>query len=152
VDSREQITRIHDSLKRSYAQALASLGYNAQDIFPTAWMLNVLEYYDENRMDELQDQEEGLKKHLLEKETASFADAYVPPRARCEKFIEGKSDGRLRLRRSLDAVGCERNISLSALTGSNLLWLHTDEVIDDDNASWTTRPEKHVENDGADAN
>ncbi len=152
VDSRKQIPRTDDSLKRRYSQTLSSLGYKAEDCFPTAWMLNVLEYHDETRMGEFQDQEDGLKKNQLERETVSSADADMPLRARCEKFIKGKSEGRFRLRHSLDVVGREGNSSLSNLTGPKVLWIHTDEVIDDDNASGATWPEKHFENDGADTN
>ncbi len=56
VESRKRIPRVHDAVKRSYARALSSMGYKARDFFPTAWTLKVLEYYDEWRMAEFQDQ------------------------------------------------------------------------------------------------
>jgi hypothetical protein len=138
VESRKQITRIDDAMKRSYAHALFSIGYKAQDFFPTAWMLKVLKCYDEGHMAEFQDQEEGLEKHLLEKKTIASGSAYVTLRERRVKFVKGKGEGLLRLRNSFDVIGCEGNLSLKSPRGTRMLWFHSDPVINDDSASWTT--------------
>jgi hypothetical protein len=88
---RKQFARIDDAMKRSHALALSSMGYKAQDFFPTAWMLKVLGYYDEGRMAEFQDQEDGLKKHFLEKKASASGSAYVSLQEAHEKFEKARA-------------------------------------------------------------
>ncbi len=108
----------------------------------------VLEYCGECKTEELQDQEDGLKQHLLKNKVLLSSTSRDSLRDRCGKFLRSKGDGTLRLEHSFDRFGCEEIFALHSLTETRVLWFRSGKIINDQNESWVNWPARNRDNGG----